>query len=1652
MLLMKRLVVAWFVLLFLFVEPVAAQSAVERNTSAQGTTPVGEYRGIPGMQDNEPSCAINPILPRNIVCAWNASGGSDDLIGDTWVRVSESLDAGETFNNRYINGSALDPATDIGQQFASDPIMVCWPGGCGAVIIASTRAPGGGAGGGIYMQLMPDTNTESGFRHALAENLTPVYQSAPDLFADKPFALYMLDEANPGTVPVSVTIEAPGGGAQVITRDWPKARILVAFALGDPAGNEIRILSTYTDDYGATWSTPKKLTKRKYWEAGCDNDDDSDSDSDRNCKKRAGLNQGINISAIGDTVLYTYRVFEDDTLPSAIKGIVSTNRGTTVGGDFDIVSPFCAYDVPTLPTAANTTTAAARTNAFPWISNNGNKFVMVYSERKLSSDGGCFTTFDAPTDSRIKAVVGLADGTTWSAPVEIAPNAEHGFQFQPVVDCSLGICQAAWWDSRFDSERVTNFLQNVSTSPMRNEALQAFLNLPVLGDFNFATGATSVLQFRRTARILTTKLEIDSGTAVATDTPPAIVSQYRRALVDGEVREVQRDGWNIKAYKTSTVPFMGDYSWLTSAKLRLAYDPANPSAQPLWESNAKRDALNPERDPQFWISFVTSRNVRGDIYTARITDPVPYERTPDAAVAMENDSGDVSPDSAAGDDRAVNANNLEDFNAGAGFCAPSGNPGSGVIFDALNNRTKDFDIYGALIENEVSAFSLNPTKTFNIQRSYTVVVENEGLLTKSFRLVIANQPAGFPGAARASWDQLPFDPAEPDFASTPPATIRTLDVDPQSSESLAVFVVSAEAVNPVRVDVYEDLGGGSDRFVNSITVNGTAEDGSFLNADGSVNNFEIHNPRVYFPDEFNPDEFNPDEYNPDEFNPDVYTPDEFNPDEFNPDEFNPDEFNPDEFNPDEFNPDEFNPDEFNPDEFNPDEFNAPLIDPGKLDNPEIPDPDLASITGLVSKLDINYGVQNIGNTTTPYTADFQVTDPEVLALLESGDLVAQLIAWQDKKIDDVQFCAPREISENRIIAAVNNPDLTVLLVPDISNNRFGSITFTAAPGDVVQLTLRFIATRDTLIGIADKLSSSKISSVFASQVANTGEDTLFPDETLIIDNRTPPEFNFVTGDTTTFEAEGPAGALIPADLVNASRDGEPVPVVCDPALPAQVGLDIFNSPAGPTELNCTATTDNDVTAELQLMVSVLDTTAPSIDAGSVPADIVAEASGPGGASTTYALPSATDANGVDPNVDVVCSPASGSDFPFTPPGPTVTTVTCTATDDSFLTDTATFNVSIEDTTAPVITLVGDATVTVEAGTPYVDPGATVADTADPGVAVTTDSSAVDTSTVGSYVVTYNAVDASLNAAAEVTRTVIVEDTTSPVIGGLTPPDFEPPLVDKFVLDDDKSSFLLFWGPFDVTDADAAPTVDCNVGMLDAARSDPANGLYTFVYDFPVGSTLVECTASDQSGNSSSGSFTVDIFDETPPVVTLLGDDVITIDGDNPYVDPGVTAIDNVDGDISASVVIDDSEIDLENSGTYTVFLSVTDSSDNTTELTRTVIVDRFRYAGGWGIHPNRTSTRVGKTVYLYWAWLDENGHRVNSSGDPHSIRIERCDTGEVVREASGLPGQNNFYYWGWYNKWKYRWKTSGFAKGHYCVYATSSLSGQELSSPPIRLK
>jgi len=97
--------------------------------------------------------------------------------------------------------------------------------------------------------------------------------------------------------------------------------------------------------------------------------------------------------------------------------------------------------------------------------------------------------------------------------------------------------------------------------------------------------------------------------------------------------------------------------------------------------------------------------------------------------------------------------------------------------------------------------------------------------------------------------------------------------------------------------------------------------------------------------------------------------------------------------------------------------------------------------------------------------------------------------------------------------------------------------------------------------------------------------------------------------------------------------------------------------------------------------------------------------------------------------------------------------------DSYGTSTEQIHVHVGDATAPVITLNGANPLYVLKGTSFSDPGAVVTDNRD-AVRTVYGASTVNTAVNGNYTLTYNATDASGNAATPQTRTVTVTDSNS----------------------------------------------------------------------------------------------------------------------------------------------------------------------------------------------------------------------------------------------------------------------------------------------------
>jgi hypothetical protein len=281
-------------------------------------------------------------------------------------------------------------------------------------------------------------------------------------------------------------------------------------------------------------------------------------------------------------------------------------------------------------------------------------------------------------------------------------------------------------------------------------------------------------------------------------------------------------------------------------------------------------------------------------------------------------------------------------------------------------------------------------------------------------------------------------------------------------------------------------------------------------------------------------------------------------------------------------------------------------------------------------------------------------------------------------------------------------------------------------------------------------------------------------------------------------------------------------------------------------------------------------------------------------------------------------------------------------------------VNVVDTTAPVIILSGANPVTLEVGISYVDPTYTATDNYDgdiTGSVVVT--GLVDHTALGSYVLYYNVSDSSGNPAEEKTRRVNVVDTTSPMIAlsGDNPLAWEcgTPFADPGYTASDNYDG-------DITDSVAV------TGSVDHTA---------------LGSYVLKYNVSDSSGNpAAEKARIVNIVDTTPPVITLLGDNPLPLECGTPYVEPGYTATDVCQGDLTDEVVVTES-VDYTTLGTYVLQYNVNDSSGNAADKkTRTVEVgpviekDSDSVSLNWISQENQTYV-IWSSPDLTAVWPDE---------------------------------------------------------------------------------
>jgi subtilisin-like proprotein convertase family protein len=311
------------------------------------------------------------------------------------------------------------------------------------------------------------------------------------------------------------------------------------------------------------------------------------------------------------------------------------------------------------------------------------------------------------------------------------------------------------------------------------------------------------------------------------------------------------------------------------------------------------------------------------------------------------------------------------------------------------------------------------------------------------------------------------------------------------------------------------------------------------------------------------------------------------------------------------------------------------------------------------------------------------------------------------------------------------------------------------------------------------------------------------------------------------------------------------------------------------------------------ITTTTDFIAPEI---TVPGDLTIEATVLSGAVVSYAASAADDVDGVVP---VSCGPPSGAPFPME-----TTTVSCSATDSSGNAASASFTVTVVDTTPPVLTVPAGGW--VEATGPdgaVVTYSASATDVADGVLIPTCAPLSGSTFALGETTVACSATDASGNIATA-SFTVSVQDTTAPLV---TVPD---------------DLWVEATGPDGAVASYAASATDAVDGTLTPSCAPPSGAV------FPLGTTTVTCTATDTAGNTGSEFLIVIVVDTTPPALTVPATiSVLATSPAGAVVTFTASASDTVDGTLAPTC--DPPSGSTFRIGTTTVTCTATDNAGNT---------------------------------------------------------------------------------------------------------------------------
>ena len=1117
-----------------------------RNVNTVGPAPDGPNPELIGnplqKQRNEASCDVSPDNALVILCANNDYRGIERF-GDSWIGLTQSRDGGLTWRSRLLPGFPNAPSL----TGAADPVVRTVPG---LGLVAYITLSRGDDRGSLSLAVLTARNKENGEPYEFLEKRV-IGTGTPGRFNDKPA--------------MAVELKEGGGTIDIAGRRIPRGTIHYAYALfpGNENNSASQIYHLLSDDYGRTWSSPRKLSES------------------------LGMNQGVDLSAAGATVVAVWRQVADTNQQDGMVFARSADGGQTW------TKPTVLWTGQGRFFDQDTSGVQFRTLSMPSVVHDGNAFHAFWSARGFAAH---------PDDARI-VVSSSRDGRNWSSPSVVENFAGRGHQIVPQSAVAGGRIQVNWIDTRNNEPGTFDrFIADFRADAAGNR-------VPLTAPADASAPPTVI--YRQMAEIFAAQAPASSanGQPSLTFVPPAQVSRYRFGLVDGTRRQLEYSFINARMFKNGQVPFHGDYHAVTGQRYRASE--TTPGAY-------VRNTAPSTNHAVFYSAFTDNREAQGYLWAG----PPSTSFTPASTLVGES-----------GEDPSV-------------ACTPSDTTADTTVWaPGDSTRSRYQNIYAAATLPGLIVASPSASKpTGTLERAFVIFVHNLTGQDRTYRFSIANQPADASpvGTGRASFRQ--DDPNVPTSSCADGAPCAALDVtiSRASSVTRTVYVRSIEKRPRIVVRVEEQGGAGQ---TGSVILNANPDISEIESPDGGLPDIMAY--ELYEPDVLTRQTTL---YSSSLTNPDVtpVTTTIQNPRiEYPRIEYPRIEYPRIEYPRIEYPRIEYDP--LGTPRIEYPRIEYPRIEYASIENPRIEYSAITG-GDAVAITEVTWPVTTDGaNTTTAMTAKTFVngsltgiTSAQLLVSIPHFTTVTRTCGGQPITIVENQVVVSTVLDPAALARTAGGPDTV--------NPPVTQPTFFVSPNQVAYVTLRIVGRSDALLAsrvgiiVRSQADTSDGDESAENEDSDTGVETV-PDTTAPSIN-----LGELAGGITA-EGNRPGGADVGFVVSATDEGGSATVSCArtlagstDATLAPSDGTTAFYA-VGSWQVTCTAVDEAGNQASAGFSLSVVDTKPPTLDVSALEISLTFTT---GGAVVSYTSSTAAVSDAVDPTPTVVCVPPAGTVFPLGP--------------------------------------------------------------------------------------------------------------------------------------------------------------------------------------------------------------------------------------------------------------------------------------------------------------------------------------------------------------------------------------------------------------------